>query len=334
VKEAIVKEIKFWRAFQEAMEEEMERDSSVLYMGEDAGGAVGGPFALAKGLQFKFGSNRVFDTPDSEGAYVGLALGLAASGFRPVVDISFMDFMLVAMDQIVNMCAKLRYMAGDHNVEKLPMVIHTMAGAGRRAGAQHSACMDNWFANVPGLIVVCPSNPYDVKGIMKSAIRNDNPVIVMKHKFILGLKGQIPEEDYTVPLGKAFVKRKGSDVTVVAVSHMVNLALEAADRVAKEDGLSVEVIDPLTVNPLDKETILESVRKTGRLVTVHEGWLPCGLGAEIGAIVFEECFDLMEASLIRVGSTFNPMPYSPGMEDFSIPDVPRIMHAIRQSMIS
>jgi pyruvate dehydrogenase E1 component beta subunit len=333
-KEVSLKEIKFWRAFQEAMEEEMQRDPAVLYLGEDAGGAVGGPFALAKGLQFKFGNDRVFDTPDSEGAYVGLALGLAASGFRPVVDISFMDFMLVAMDQIVNMCAKLRYMAGAQNVKKLPLVIHTMAGGGRRAGAQHSACMDNWLANVPGLKVVCPSNPFDVKGIMKSAIRDDNPVIVMKHKFILGLKSEIPEEDYSVPLGKAFVKRLGQDVTVVAVSHMVNLALQAAELLEKEDGIRVEVVDPLTVSPLDKETILESVRKTGRLVTVNEGWLPCGMGAEIGAMVFEECFDLLESPLIRVGSTFNPLPYSPGMEDFSIPDVPRIMQAVRRSMVS
>jgi acetoin:2,6-dichlorophenolindophenol oxidoreductase subunit beta len=327
-----VKETKFWRAFQEAMEEEMDKDPTILYMGEDAGGKVGGPFALAKGLQFKYGENRVFDTPDSEAAYIGLGLGLAASGFRPVVDVSFMDFLLVAMDQIVNMCAKLRYMAGGHNVEKLPMVIHTMAGGGRRAGAQHSACMDNWFVNVPGLKVVCPSNPYDVKGIMKSAIRDDNPVIVMKHKFILGLKGMIPEEDYAIPLGKAFVKREGTDVTLVAVSHMVNLSLQAAEQLQKEDGISVEVIDPLTVSPLDRQTIVESVKKTGRLVTVNEGWLPCGLGAEIGAIIYEECFDFIEAPLVRVGNTFNPVPYSPGMEDFSIPDVPRIVAAVRQSM--
>jgi pyruvate/2-oxoglutarate/acetoin dehydrogenase E1 component len=329
-----VKEIKYWRAFTEAMEEEMDRDSTVLYMGEDAGGAVGGPFALAKGLQFKFGEDRVYDTPDSEGAYVGLALGLAASGFRPVVDISFMDFMLVAMDQIINMCAKIRYMAGSHNIEKLPMVIHTMAGAGRRAGAQHSACTDNWYANVPGLKVVCPSNPYDLKGIMKSAIRDDNPVIVMKHKLILGMKGDIPEEDYVVPIGKSFVKREGSDVTLVAISHMVNLALQAAEKLQQEDGISVEVIDPLTVSPLDRETIVKSVEKTGRLVAVHEGWSPCGMGAELGAIAYEECFDFLESPLVRVTSTFNPVPYSPGMEDFSIPNVTDIMEGVRKSIRS
>ena len=316
------------------MEEEMSNDPTILYLGEDAGGKVGGPFALAKGLQFKFGEDRVYDTPDSEGAYVGLALGLAATGFRPVVDISFMDFMLVAMDQIINMAAKLRYMAGPKNVEKLPIVIHTMAGAGRRAGCQHSASFDSWFANVPGLKLVAPSNPYDVKGIMKSAIRDDNPVIIMKHKFILGMKGEVPEEDFTVPIGKAFVRRKGTDVTVVAISHMVNLALQAAEKLEKEDGISVEIIDPLTLSPLDKETICASVKKTGRLVTVHENWVPCGMGAEFGAIAYEACFDFLESPLVRLGATFNPMPYSPGMEDFSIPDVSKIIEAVKKSMHS
>lgn len=327
-----MKEIKLWQAFHEAIEEEMQRDSSVLYLGEDAGGKVGGPFALAKGLQFKFGEDRVYDTPDSEGAYVGLAVGLATSGFRPVVDISFMDFMLVAMDQIINTAAKIRYMSGIHNVEKVPMVIHTMAGAGRRAGCQHSASFESWFVNVPGLKVVAPSNPYDVKGIMKSAIRDDNPVIFMMHKFILGLKGQIPEEEYVIPLGKAFIKRQGTDVTLVAVSHMVNLALQAAEKLQQEDGVSVEVVDPVTLSPLDRETISNSIRKTGRLVTVHEAWLPCGIGAEIGAIAMEECFDSLEAPLVRVGASFNPMPYSPQMEDSSIPNVPRIIDAVRRVM--
>jgi len=327
-----VKEIKLWQAFHEAMEEEMQRDPSVLYLGEDAGGKVGGPFALAKGLQCKFGEDRVYDTPDSEGAYVGLAVGLATSGFRPVVDISFMDFMLVAMDQIINTAAKIRYMSGTHNVEKVPMVIHTMAGAGRRAGCQHSASFESWFVSVPGLKVVAPSNPYDVKGIMKSAIRDDNPVIFMMHKFILGLKGQIPEEEYVIPLGKAFIKRQGTDVTLVAVSHMVNLALQAAEKLQQEDGISVEVVDPVTLSPLDRDTISHSIRKTGRLVTVHEAWLPCGIGAEIGAIAMEECFDSLEAPLIRVGASFNPMPYNPQMEDSSIPNVPRIMDAVRRVM--
>lgn len=327
-----MKEIKFWKAFQEAMEEEMEHDPSILYFGQDAGGKVGGPFALAKGLQFKFGDDRVFDTPDSEEACVGLVLGLSATGYRPVLDISFMDFMLVAMDQIINMGAKLRYMAGPENIEKLPIVIHTMAGAGRRAGSQHSASFDSWFVNVPGLKMVAPSNPYDLKGIMKSALRDDNPVIVMKHKFILSMKADVPEEEYVIPLGKAQIKREGSDVTLVAISHMVNKALQAADQLHREDGLQVEVIDPLTLSPLDKETICGSIEKTGRLVTVHENWVPCGMGAELAAIAYENCFDFLETPVVRIGATFNPMPYSPGMEDFSIPDVQNIIDGVRRAM--
>jgi len=180
--------------------------------------------------------------------------------------------------------------------------------------------------------VVAPSNPYDVKGVLKSAIRDDNPVIVMLHKSILGIKGEVPEEEYTVPLGRASVRRTGKAVTLVAVSHMVNLSLEAASLLQKEDGLDVEVIDPLTLSPLDKETIVNSVKKTGRLVTVHESWRPCGMGAEIGAIVFEECFDFLESPLVRVTATFNPMPYSPGLEDASLPSVPKIMKAVRKAV--
>lgn len=329
-----MKEIKFGRAFQEAMVEEMDRDPTVLYLGEDVGGKVGGPFGLAKGLQAKFGENRVFETPDSESAFLGIAIGLAASGFRPVVDISLMDFLPVAMDQIVNMAAKIRYTAGESNIEKLPMVIHTLAGAGLRGGTQHSSSLEAWLVNIPGLKVAAPSNPYDVKGIMKSAVRDDNPVIVMKHKLILGMKGQIPEEEYLVPLGKAFVRREGTDVTVVAISHMVNIALQAAELLQAEDGISAEVIDPVTLSPLDKETIIESVSKTGRIVTVQESWLPCGMGAEIGAIVLEECFDFLESPLVRVGATFNPVAYSPVLEDFTIPNVAKVVGAVRKIMNS
>lgn len=328
-----MREIKYWGAFQEAVAEEMRRDPTVLYLGEDAGGKVGGPFGLAKGLQFEFGANRVYDTPDSEGAYVGVAIGLAATGYRPIVDISFMDFSLVAIDQIVNVASKLRYMSGG-NLKRLPMVIHTMAGAGRRAGSQHSQSLEAWFVHVPGLKVAAPSNPYELKGIMKSAIRDDNPVIVMKHKSILSVKGEVPEGEYTILLGKALVKRKGEDVTIVAVSHMVNVSLQAASRLEEEDGISVEVIDPLTLSPLDKETIVQSVKKTGRLVTVHEAWKPCGMGAEIGAVVFEECFDYLESPLVRVTSTFNPIPYSPQMEDFTIPSVSKVMEGVRKVMKS
>ncbi len=327
-----MREIKYWKAFQETLAEEMRRDPKVLYLGEDAGEKVGGPFALSKGLYEEFGGNRVFETPDSEGAYVGVAVGLAATGYRPVVDISFMDFTMVAMEQIVNVAAKLRYMSGGQ-FERLPMVIHTMAGAGRRAGAQHSQCLESWFVHVPGLKVVAPASPYDLKGILKSAIRGEDPVMVVMHKAMLGTKGEVPEEEYLFPLGKAVVKREGTDVTLVAISYMVTVSLQAADRLA-EEGISVEVIDPITLSPLDKGTIVDSVKKTGRLATVHEAWRPCGMGAEIGAMVFEECFDFLQAPLKRVTATFNPMPYSPGMEDFTVPSVSRVVEAVRQVMRS
>ncbi|MDO8738834.1 alpha-ketoacid dehydrogenase subunit beta [Candidatus Deferrimicrobium sp.] len=327
-----MREIKYWRAFQEGLSEEMRRDPTILYFGEDAGGKVGGPFALAKGLQDEFGGKRVYETPDSEAGYVGLAIGLAATGYRPVVDISFMDFTLMAIDQIVNMAAKIRYMSG--GVPKaLPLVIHTMAGGGRRAGAQHSQSLEAWFAHIPGLKVIAPSNPYDLKGALKSALRDDNPVLVMKHKAILGMKGEVPEGEYTVPLGKAFVKKEGTDATIVAVSHMVNVSLHAAAKL-EEEGISVEVVDPLSLSPLDRETIVASVRKTGRLVTVHEAWKPCGMGAEIGAVVFEECFDFLQAPLVRIASSFNPFPYSPGMEDFTIPGVSRVVEGVRKVLES
>ncbi len=327
-----LREIKFWKAFHEAVTEEMRSDPTVLYFGEDAGGKVGGPFALAKGLQDEFGAARVYDTPDSEAAYVGLAVGLASRGFRPIVDISFMDFTMVAMDQIVNMAAKLVYMSGGQ-IGRIPLVIHTMAGAGRRAGSQHSQSLEAWFAHVPGLKVAAPSNPADLKGIVKSAIRDDNPVIIMKHKAMLSMKGEVPEGDYTVPLGKASVKCEGTDVTIVAVSQMVNVALRAASILAGE-GISAEVVDPVTISPLDADTIVASVSKTGRLVTLTESYAPFGVGAEVGALVLERCFDFLQGPLVRVATSFNPMPYSPGMEDFSVPDVARVVEAVRNAVRS
>jgi pyruvate dehydrogenase E1 component beta subunit len=325
-----LREIKFWQAFRETLFEEMRRDPTIVYFGEDAGPNVGGPFALSKGLYEEFGPNRVFETPDSEGAYVGVAIGLAATGYRPIVDIMAIDFTAVAMDQIVNTAAKIRYMSGGQ-IKRLPLVIHTLSGAGNRGGAQHSQSLEAWFVNIPGLKMVAPSNPYDLKGIMKSAIRDDNPVIVMKHKAMLGMKGEVPEDDYSIPLGCAVVKREGKDVTVVAVSNMVNVSLKAASTLQKE-GIDVEVIDPLTLSPLDEETIIASVKKTGRLVTVHEAWKPCGMGAEIASVVFEKCFDFLQAPLERVTASFNPMPYNPGMEDYSLPDAGRIAQAVRRVM--
>ena len=212
-----MREVKYWKAFNEAICEEMRKDPSIIYMAEDARGAVGGPFAMAKGLEDEFGGNRVFDTPDSEAGFVGAAIGAALTGMRPIVDISFSDFMLVAIDQIVNHMAKIRYMTGE-NFTKMPIVIHTMSGGGMRAGTQHSQCLEAWYVNVPGLKLVAPSNGYDLKGIMKSAIRDDDPVIVWLHKAMLRTKVNLPDEEYLIPLGKADIKKEGSDVTVVGIS--------------------------------------------------------------------------------------------------------------------
>ena len=272
-----MREVKYWRAFNEAVSEEMKRDESTIYLAEDAGGVVGGPFALARGLEFEFGNQRVLDTPDSEAGFVGVAIGAAMTGLRPIVDISFSDFMLVAIDQIVNQMAKIRYMTGE-NITKLPITIHTMSGGGMRAGTQHSQSLEAWYVNVPGLKLVAPSNGYDLKGILKSAIRDDNPVIVWLHKAMLRTKVNLPDDEYLIPIGKAEVKREGSDVTVVGISNMVNVALGVANQLEQE-GISVEVIDPITLSPLDKDTIIESVQKTGRLVTVHEAPKPCAMRA-------------------------------------------------------
>ena len=323
-----MREVKYWKAFNEALTEEMRRDQSVIYLAEDARGAVGGPFAMAKGLEDEFGSERVFDTPDSEPGFIGVAIGAALTGMRPVVDISFSDFLLVAMDQIVNQMAKIRYMTGE-NFTKLPLVIHTVAGAGMRAGSQHSQSLEAWFASVPGLKVVMPSNAHDLKGIMKSAIRDDDPVIVILHKAMLRTKSMLPEEELLLPIGKGQVKREGSDVTVVGVSNMVNLALQVAEKLGKE-GVSVEVVDPISLSPLDKELIISSVQKTGRLVTVHEAPKPYGVGAEIAAQVAESCFDYLEAPVKRVAGAFTPIPYAPNLEDAYLPNAQSLEAAIRE----
>lgn len=321
-------EVKYWRAFNEAVREEMRRDPTVIYMAEDARGAVGGPFALAKGLEDEFGIDRVFDTPDSEAGFIGVAIGAALTGLRPIVDISFSDFLLVAMDQIVNQMAKIRYMTGE-NFAKLPIVIHTMAGAGMRAAAQHSQSLESWFVGVPGLKLVAPSNGYDLKGIMKSAIRDDDPVIVWLHKAMLRTKVQLPDEEYLIPIGKAQIKKEGKDVTVVGISNMVNVALSVAAKLEKE-GISVEVLDPISLSPLDKESIVASVRKTGRLVTIHEAPKPCALGAEIAALVLEDCYDYLEAPVRRVAGAFTPVPYSPVLEDAYLPNAARLESAVRE----
>lgn len=320
-----MREISYVRAIGEALREEMHRDPNIFLAGEDIGPS-GGTFGMTRGLHKEFGDARVKDTPISEAAIVGLAVGAAAAGARPVVEIMFDDFITIAMDQIVNQAAKMRYMFGGKL--RLPITIRTMCGAGLNAGPQHSQSLEAWFVHVPGLKVVMPSTPYDVKGLLKAAIRDDNPVIFLENKALHGMRMAVPEEDYVLPLGKAEIKREGRDVTVVAISQMVPKALAAATQLAAE-GIEVEVVDPRTLSPLDKDTILASVRKTGRLVVAHEAVAPCGIGAEIAAIVAEEAFSSLRAPVKRVTAPFTPVPYSKPLEAFYLPNAERIAQAVK-----
>jgi acetoin:2,6-dichlorophenolindophenol oxidoreductase subunit beta len=321
-----MKEIRYISAINEAIREEMERDENIFLMGEDVG-VPGGSFGVSRGLYDLFGPDRVVDTPISEAAITGLAAGAAACGLRPILEIMFMDFMTVCMDGIVNQIAKMRYMFGSQYA--MPIVIRTPSGAGLNAGPQHSQSLEAWFAHVPGLKVVMPGTPFDVKGILKSAIRDDNPVIVVEHKALYALKGEIPEEECLVPIGKAYVKNEGTDVTVVAVSKMVHEALNAAEVLSKE-GISVEVIDLLTVSPWDRETVFSSVGKTHRLVIAHEAVKNFGMGAEISAAVSEEIMDELDAPIMRVGAPFVPIPFS--LEKAYLPNADHIIAAVKKTM--
>jgi pyruvate dehydrogenase E1 component beta subunit len=300
----------------EALAEELSRDPSVFVMGEDVGRA-GGVFNVTTGLQDEFGKDRVMDTPISEAGIAGLGVGAALTGMRPVVEIMFSDFLALAMDQIVNQAAKLHYMTGGQ--AKVPLVIRTGMGAGRGAAAQHSQSLQAWMAHIPGLKVVMPSTPYDAKGLLKAAIRDDNPVIYLEDKMSYGLKGPVPSGDYIIPLGVADVKRAGDDVTLVATSSMVQVALSAADLLAGE-GISAEVVDPRTLKPLDKETILGSVKKTGRAIVIDEGYLSYGVTAEIAAIIGDEAFDYLDAPVKRIGGMDVPVPMAPVLERATVPD--------------
>jgi pyruvate dehydrogenase E1 component beta subunit len=302
----------------------MARDENVFIIGEDVGGP-GGAFSATKGLLKTYGPRRVKDTPISEAALVGLAVGAAADGLRPVAEIMFADFLTVCMDQIVNQMAKLRYMFG--GMYSLPLVLRAPGGGGLNAGPQHSQCLETWFAHIPGLKVVMPATPYDVKGLLKSAIRDDNPVIFLEHKALHGAKGEIPEEEYLVPIGKADVKREGKDVTVVTASRMVYDSLAAAKTLA-EEGIDVEVIDLRTISPLDTETIFNSVAKTSRLVVAHEAVKSFGFGAEISALVNEEMLDSLDAPVLRVGAPFVPVPFN--LEKHYLPNAADVVNAVKK----
>ncbi|HPU69667.1 MAG TPA: alpha-ketoacid dehydrogenase subunit beta [Acetomicrobium flavidum] len=315
-------------AINEALRQEMRRDPNVYVIGEDVG-VFGGCFGVTAGLIDEFGPKRVIDTPITESAIIGNALGAAATGLRPVAEIMFMDFVGVTMDQIYNQAAKMRYMFGGK--AKIPMVIRTACGAGGSAAAQHSQSLEAWFMHVPGLKVVAPSTAYDAKGLLVSSIRDDNPVIFVEHKFIYDLEGEVPEDIYSIPLGKADVKRQGSDVTVIATMAMVHKALEVAEELSKE-GISVEVIDPRTLQPLDGETIIESVKKTHKVVIVHEAVKFAGPGAEIAAMIAEEAFDYLDAPIKRVAAPFTPVPFSPVLEQEYIPSKEKIIAAVKEAV--
>jgi acetoin:2,6-dichlorophenolindophenol oxidoreductase subunit beta len=321
-----MKETRYIRAITEALNEEMARDEDVFIIGEDVGGP-GGAFSATKGLLETYGERRVKDTPISESAIVGVAIGAAIRGLRPVVEIMFADFLAVCMDQIVNQLAKMRYMFG--GMYKLPVVIRTACGGGLNAGPQHSQCPEAWFAHVPGLKVVMPATAFDAKGLLKSAIREDNPVLFIEHKALYALKGEIPEEEYLVPLGKAEVKKAGKDVTVVATSRMVHHALAAA-KVLSEGGIDVEVIDLRTISPWDQETVFQSVEKTSKLVIAHEAVKAFGVGAEVAAVVCEEMLDRLSAPVGRIGAPFVPTPFN--LENLYLPNSDDVVKAVKKVM--
>lgn len=319
------KELTQAEALCEALGEEMRRDQRVFVMGEDVG-LMGGIYTVTKGLLEEFGPERVRDTPISEAGFTGAALGAALLGGRPVAELMFGDFTAVAMDQLVNQIAKARYMSGGR--VRVPLVIRTTIGARGSTAAQHSQSPHAWFLHSPGLYVITPSTPADGKGLLKSAIRNDNPVLFCEHKKLYFVKGEVPEGEYILPLGVAEVKRPGKDITVVAISLMVHKALAVAEKLARK-GVYIEVIDPRTLVPLDWETIFNSVRKTSRAVVVDEGPLSCGVAAEIAARIGKECFDYLDGPVERVCARDAPIPFSPPLEDFVIPQEEDIEKTIR-----
>jgi pyruvate/2-oxoglutarate/acetoin dehydrogenase E1 component len=319
-----MREISYAEALREAMRQEMQRDEHVFLIGEDIG-VYGGAFGVTAGLVDEFGAERVRDTPISETVIAGVCIGAGLMGMHPVGEIQFMDFVSLAMGQLVLQGAKLRYMLGGK--VKVPMVLRMPGGGGTGAAAQHSESLENWFVHVPGLKVVMPSSPYDAKGLLIAAIRDDNPVMFVEHKLLYKIKGPVPEEPYTVPLGVPEVRRQGSDLTVVATSYMVHQSLEAAEQLAGR-GYEVEVIDPRTLKPLEMEPILASVRKTGKLLVVHEAVRTGGFGGEIATSVVEsDAFDYLDAPVRRVAGLDVPIPYSLELERRAIPQVEDIVSA-------
>ena len=322
-----MREISYRDALREALREEMLRDSTVFLIGEDIGRYWGGAFKVTKGLAEEFGDDRGRDTPISESAIIGVSVGAAMTGMRPVAEIMFGDLTTLAMDQIANQAAKIRYMFGGQ--AKVPLVIRTPFGGGVNIAAHHSQCLEAWFMHVPGLQVAVPSTPYDAKGLLKTAIRNDNPVIFCEHKLLYPIIGPVPEEEYTLPFGVADIKREGTDVTIVATLYMVHKSLNTAENLQKE-GINAEVVDPRTLIPLDKKTIINSIKKTGRVVVVTEDCKTAGVSAEITAVIAEEALDYLDAPIKRVAMPDVPIPFSPSLEQYVIPDEKQILKAVKE----
>ena len=322
-----MREMTYGEAVKEAIAEEMRRDPMVFLMGEDVGRA-GTVFKVLSGLHEEFGDDRVMDTPIAEAGLVGLGVGAALTGSRPIVDIMFGDFITLAMDQIVNQAAKLRYMSGGQ--ARVPLTLRATMGAGRSSAAQHSQSLHAWLAHIPGLKIAIPSTPADAKGLFKSAVRDDNPVVIYEDKMMYALKGMVPTEgDYTIPFGQADIKRAGDDVTLIATSSMVHVALDAAAELA-EQGISAEVVDPRTLVPLDGETLIESVVKTTRAVIIDEGHKSFGITGELASLVYRGAFDYIDAPIARLGAMDVPVPFSKPLEDATIPTAADVINAVRE----
>jgi pyruvate/2-oxoglutarate/acetoin dehydrogenase E1 component len=325
-----MREIYYRQALNEAMGEEMERDERVFLMGEDIA-IYGGAYGVTKGLYEKFGEERVRDTAISEAAIAGAAAGAAMTGMRPIAEIMYIDFSTIATDEIINIVAKNRYMFGGKTT--VPVVLRTEGGTGRGIAAHHSQSLESWYVHIPGLYVVMPSTPYDAKGLLKSSIRDDNPVMFIEHKMLYGMKGPVPEEDYTVPLGVADVKREGKDVTIIAYSRMALLAVEAANELSG-GGIECEVIDLRTLKPLDIDTIMTSVKKTGKAIVVSEACKTGGFAGEVVSQIVELGFDYLDAPVVRVAGADVPIPMSPTLEEVAVPRVVDIVEAVKKTVVS
>lgn len=325
-----MKEMTYKDAIRLGMSEEMRRDENVIFFGEDIG-LYGGAFGVSVGMMEEFGEERVRDTPISEAVIVGAAAGAAATGLRPITEMMFMDFVTIGMDALVNQAAKMRYMFGGK--AKVPMVLRLPSGSGTGAAAQHTQSLEAWLCHVPGLKVVTPSTPAEAKGLIKAAIRDDNPVCFVEHKLLYKIKGEVPvDEEYIIPIGKSFVKKEGSDLTIISWGTTLHKALEVAEEVEKE-GISVEVIDPVTLYPMDVDTIIESVKKTARAIVVHEACKTGGLGGEIAARIAEsEAFDYLDAPVMRLGGLDVPIPYNRNLEAAVVPSKDKIKDAIYKVM--